>query len=295
MNSFLTSLRRVFRQPNFVVAFILMGICAATLNTAASLIKLRWQKQAAPLRVNLKDGISPKLGHWVMVSKDQGIDPEIEQVLATREYVFRDYVDSSKISDAEITLIKEASSKDRDLHLSELQRNKPEAVIRMGLTYYTGLVDTVAHVPERCYVADGFEVKEYEEQPTTAGTYADGSPRQVNFRFVGFEDQTGMGASVDRVARNVGYVFNCNGSYTSSPFEVRGRLQNLFERYGYYAKIEIMTAAPLPVDFYRGNFEANNHDKSVAAMKDFLTEVLPDLEKCLPDWNALHQQSGASH
>ena len=27
----------------------------------------------------------------------------------------------------------------------------------MSVTYYTGMVDTVAHVPERCVTADGYE------------------------------------------------------------------------------------------------------------------------------------------
>jgi hypothetical protein len=255
-------------------------------------------KKPVALRVNsLKEGIPQKLGRWVMVSHDQAIDPEIEQVLSTNEYVFRDYVDSKKIGDAEIDLLKNAPVAERESKLSDLQKSTPSAVIRVGVTYYTGLVDTVAHVPERCYVADGFEVKDYEKVPVTLGTYPDGSPRSLTFRFVGFEDQAGL-VHVERVARNVGYVFHCNGSYTSDPFEVRARLQNLLEPYGYYAKIEMMTAAPLPVGLYHNVFDANNHDASIAAMESFLKETLPDIEKCLPDWKALHAKetkTQASH
>jgi len=33
----------------------------------------------------------------------------------------------------------------------------------------------------------------------------------------------------------VGYFFHCNGGYTPSSVAVRGKLQNLFEKHGYYA------------------------------------------------------------
>ena len=293
MNSVRLSLRKVFGQPAFLIAFVLLALCAGSLNAVVAYMKARFIKLPVPLRVHsLKEGIPQKLGRWVMIDKDQAIDPEVEQVLATKEYAFRNYVDGSKISDAEIEILKNAPIKERESRLSELQRTKPECVLRVGITYYTGLVDTVAHVPERCYVADGFEVKQYEEQPATLGNYADGSPRDLSFRFVGFEDAASLGLHVERVARNVGYVFLCNGTYTSSPYEVRAKLQNLLEPYGYYAKIEMMTAAPMPPGEYHGILEANNHDASVAAMKDFLASALPEVEKCLPDWKALHEKSG---
>ena len=41
-----------------------------------------------------------------------------------------------------------------------VQQMCPQAVINVGLTYYTGMVDTVSHIPDRCYIADGFEPSE---------------------------------------------------------------------------------------------------------------------------------------
>ncbi len=90
------------------------------------------------------------------------------------------------------------------------------------------------------------------------------------------------------------YVFHCDGQYESSPYEVRRKLQNLLEPYGYYAKIELMTAAILPQGFHHGPFEANDHKQSTDAMEDFLAEALPQIEKCLPDWKALHGKSSVS-
>ena len=47
----------------------------------------------------------------------------------------------------------------------------PDALVNFAVTYYTGLVDTVAHIPDRCYVADGFEPTSYtkENWPCFAG------------------------------------------------------------------------------------------------------------------------------
>jgi hypothetical protein len=119
----------------------------------------------------------------------------------------------------------------------------------------------------------------------TAGEYADGSPRQVEIQFSAFEDQTGHG----RVSRNVGYFFHCNGAYTPSSIGVRGKLQNLFERYGYYAKIEMMTDDPGV-----GRQRTARDDvtqRSVDAMADLLAVALPGVERCLPDWQQVKAQA----
>ena len=276
MTSFAVSLKRAFKQPAFLVAVLLLAFCAATLNTAFAYFKVKFVKQRVDLRVPLREGIPMTLGNWISVSKDQSIDPETEQVLATSQYIFRDYVDGRKVNSTEINAMKTASPNQRDMMVAHLQAQNPSAVIRMAITYYTGLVDTVAHVPERCYVADGFEVKESETVAASLGNFPDGSPRDVKFTFLNFEDQTGVGSGgVQRVSRNVGYLFHCNGQYDSSAAIVRTRLQNLFEPFGYYAKVELMTAAPLPIGYHAGAFSANNRDQSVASMEDFLSEASP--------------------
>ena len=76
--------------------------------------------------------------------------------------------------------------------------------------------------------------------------------------------------------RNVAYLFHANGGYTSDPKVVRIALQSLTKKYGYYAKVEVMV-------------EERDRDVSRAAMQDFLTYALPEVEKCLPDWSKLPQ------
>src|SRR4029077_15572938 len=98
-----------------------------------------------------------------------------------------------------------------------------------------------------------------------------------------FEDQTGR----SHQNRCVTYFFHANGKYEESPDVVRLRLQNLFEKYGYFAKIEVMTLLParggggasVEVDALR---EADRN-KAADSVEKFLTVALPEVEKLLPD------------
>ena len=67
------------------------------------------------------------------------------------------------------------------------------------------------------------------------------------------------------------YFFHANGQYTSDPLGVRLQLQDLTQRYSYYAKIELMTVM-------------RDADASAQIMNDFLAGALPEIERCLPDW-----------
>jgi hypothetical protein len=149
-------------------------------------------------------------------------------------------------------------------------------VIHLGLTYYTGLVDTVAHIPDRCYIADGYEPSSYTTPTWTLGPDAAGKTFPLPVRLISFEDSTGN----NRISKVVAYVFHTNGHYENDPLGVRQTLEDLTERYGYYAKIELMALVP------SANSEGDVSNAS-SAMADFLTSARPQIENCLPDWSQL--------
>src|SRR6185312_7996521 len=141
---------------------------------------------------------------------------------------------------------------------------------------------TVAHIPDRCFLADGFEVTKYDtRRGRTLGSYADGKPRVLDYRLINFEDESGRG----RTSRNVAYLFHVDGHYESDPLGVRRSLQNLFEPYGYYAKVELMGMGAIPK---AGETSEQARQRSIAAMEDMLSSLLPEVERCLPDWAAIH-------
>ena len=304
-------IKNAFSSRSFLLVVGVLLLAAVGLNATARGLQLAFKKQPVPLRHRLDDaqaGVPRQLGSWVSVHQTSTLDEDIQHALGTRDFVFRTYVDS-RIAGKDtverlVTLGRELEGLDEQDKqqfalkrakqaewygiLRRIQAQNPEAVMSLAVTFYTGMVDTVAHVPDVCMVADGFQPKNPQKLPIVAGQYPDGSPRQVEMQFTTFEDQTGHG----RVARNVAYLFHCNGGYEPSHVGVRGKLQNLFERHGYYAKVEIMTDEPTRPDARAPKNEANNA-KSVAAMTDLLSVALPEVERCLPDWNEVKGGSTA--
>ena len=163
--------------------------------------------------------------------------------------------------------------------LAQLMQQFPKAVLSVTVEYYTGMVDTVAHIPDRCYVAGGYEPTRHDTVRWSAfESRPNRSPQsQGDACFITFEDQTSADARPGmrrNISCNVSYFFHVNGEYASDPLGVRLRLQNLRERYGYYSKIELMS-------------QLKDGDAAAGIMNDFLGYALPEVEKCLPDWKAV--------
>lgn len=279
------ALPRALAQPAFLAAVVLLGAAAVGLNAATEAMRLHFRKLPVPLSVprldDAKQGIPTRLGAWVQVSKDEPLDKAVQEVLGTEEYIFRDYVDTRLVPAADLAWFADKSTAERARRLAGIQAAAPQAVVRLAVTYYTGLVDTVPHVPERCYVADGFEpAVPPETRAAMLGTTAGGAPRPVEYRYLQFQDTTGAG----RVDREVAYLFHVNGEYESSHVGVRSRLANLLQRHGYFAKVEVMTTTPRSHAGAGGSGAAAGPG-SIAAFEDMLAAALPEVERCLPDWD----------
>lgn len=266
--SFSSSLSRAIGRPSFLAAFIVLLVAAVSLNAATQFLRLYFKKEPVPL-VKPLDSLPPRLGPWIQVSKDQPLIAEILDVLGTRQYIFRDYIDTRIVDQRVIeeVMANDKTGNERAGLIRAIRAKNPAAVVRMAVTYYTGMVDTVAHIPDRCYVADGF-VPDTKESRTMKMANKRREPIDVRVSSIHFEEAE---PNVESTTKNVAYFFQCNGAYESDPIGVRLRLQNLAERHAYYAKVEVMT-------------EMRDRDKSDATMSDFLTSALPEIENCLPDW-----------
>lgn len=256
-------------RMSFIVVIIVLGLAAVGLNGATSYLRLYFKKLPVSLSQPLKE-IPAQLGPWKQVFSDRPLESDIEHVLGTEEYVFRLYADTRLIKAEDLSGVEDADPDKREAALrtvSRLQAEVPQAFISMAVTYYTGMVDTVAHIPDRCMVADGYEPTKAPEVVTW-----DIKPHSpVTVRYINFEDQTARGA----VNKNVSYFFNVNGAYEYDPISgVRMRLQDLRERHGYYAKVELMN-------------QVQDQKAAKTAMADFVSAALPDLEKCWPDWKKI--------
>lgn len=280
--------RSLVASPAFLVTFSVLLVGAIGLNGAANLLQLHFKKLPVNLQAPLKS-MPQHFGPWMQVSLDNPLSHDLEAVLGTKDYIFRDYIDTRVIPPAKIKEFEGKSWEERQNLAWSLQRDYPMAVLRMSVTYYTGMVDTVAHIPDRCFVADGFIPTRYEMplwklqgSPVDQDGYRlDNTGHRISepdtdthddaglpVRFINFEDQDNK---LSKSVRNVTYFFQANGRYIADPIGVRTILQNLRQKYGYYAKVELMTLLPQP-------------EKSAAVKKDFLTHAMPELEKCFPDW-----------
>ncbi|MGC3957506.1 MAG: hypothetical protein QM813_05965 [Verrucomicrobiota bacterium] len=152
----------------------------------------------------------------------------------------------SKIEEIEDLKDKNAESRAaRRKRVAELRQGNPCAVVSLAVTYYTGKVDTVPHVPDRCYVADGYRPQEKTEEHWTlrdkeskAGktedepirielksARSDGEGTKIPVQFIVFVDHLPQGNRPEPFDRCVAYFFHVNGNLVGKHTSVRAQLQ----------------------------------------------------------------------
>lgn len=255
-----TPLQRAFSNRAFLVAVIVMAVVGVGMQFMTNFMQVYFKKEPVPLRAELVS-IPDTMGSWTKVSLDEPLPHDVEDALAAKEYVFRDYVDVRVVGQEKLDALMKMTTEQRRREMAQIERLYPRGVIHFAVTYYTGLVDTVAHIPDRCYIADGYEPTEYKVQ-----SWKLASDRSVEVRYINFEDTTGFAS---KQPKNVAYFFQVNGMMDSDPLAVRRRLQNLFNRQGYYAKVEVMSLL-------------RDREESASTMRDFLSVAMPEVQKRLP-------------
>ncbi len=236
-------------------------------------------KQPVPLRKPLTS-IPQRLGTWVSQGGDLKLTAEVEEALGTQHYFDRYYV-----------------------------REGETAGVNVHIVYYTGLIDAVPHVPDRCFVAggwastslpanldlpldrsgwdlDGEHVNLRTGEPYPQVTYrhrVTGEAITVRMPVGGFELRTTEFRKADRPDRRIyaGYFFIANGETTPWPERVRSFAFDLKTRYAYYAKVQFTTE--VPEDCESGKF--------AEMVSDLLVHLLPELMDCLPDWAEIETRS----
>jgi hypothetical protein len=141
--------------------------------------------------------------------------------------------------------------------------------VRLDITYYTGLLDPVPHVPDVCIVAGGGSVLPQESGPLEVSFPSLEPPwdhirvfrtaYEVNRRDVGSTKSAQY------------YFFSVNGRPAHDRLAVRGALADLRLKYCYFAKIQTATHEPVA-----------NMAASDAVCQDFLRYALPEVLRYLP-------------
>ena len=200
--------------------------------------------------------------------KDQPpLDKDRQAELGTDDYITRTY---------------------RDTRLPE---DDPGAYASVHIAYYTGMIDTVPHVPDRCWVAGGM-LPGPSEVVTIPLDRGDATHDADGVRLPARLAATGEGPGFARLPAlevpatrftafvpqrpdeplTASYFFAANGGFYATPNMVRVQGFNLRDRYSYYCKVEVM---------FPGLRDAQRAEDRTA---DLLSHLLPEIMAALPDW-----------
>lgn len=216
--------------------------------------------------------------NWIAVGPDR-IEPiEVLDVLGTMNYVTRTYAEKSP------------------------PEGQQPRVLEFHAAYYTDQIDTVPHVPERCFVGGGLQqtaestvipfalddsrwrpdpfAPEGTEPVMSARTSNRWSPSPgANVRLPMGIESIGLRTSGYNIPRQgqiyAGYFFIANGAIATSAEQVRLLSFDLTNDYAYYLKVQFNAPS---------GGRINSPDDLAAASGDLLSELLPDLMRCVPDW-----------
>lgn len=259
----------------YAVAVALLIASAAGFRAGVSALDLYLRKEPVPMRRALST-IPSQLGRWKQVGPDGTFSAEVIESLGTQQYLDRSYA---------------------------IDGDPSKGVLTLHVAYYTGMIDAVPHVPERCWGAAGMVMA---EQPRTQALPVDASswsasdgpaardgtryaavpvsdpvtrrPETVHMPIGAYEASvTEFQDRREPTRRQVGgYFFVANGRITPSAYVVRSYAFDLGNRYAYYCKVQVS-----------GNFPEKGAGSAWTAQAgDLLTHAMPHIMRCLPDWPA---------
>lgn len=269
---------RALRSPAFLLAVAILGASAAGFNTAISYLGIYLRK----LPIEAPEGrqvqaVPAVTARWERVGQDRQESQEMVEELGTTNYLTRVYQERAAEGGGERRLV--------DLHLA----------------YYTGMIDTVPHIPDRCMVGGGWqkaadsvsvpvplskagwmEQRAIPETPEGKvfsvrldSAHSDAPGSRVNL--VRGADRLRMRVSQFRAPGSeqslfVGYFFLTNGTWVDSSDAVRLQAFRLTDDYAYYLKVQISSA------------QARTAEELAAAAGALLDDLLPEIVRCVPDW-----------
>jgi exosortase len=138
---------RVLRGPAFVVALTVMAVSALGMGVSIRAAKIYLQKKpitppayGTGTRSRTLNDLPRETESWTQQGQDSIESAEVLETLGTSNYVTRVYGHKEPDPD----------------HRGQFRAAPP--FITLHAAYYTGMIDTVPHVPERCFVGSGMSI-----------------------------------------------------------------------------------------------------------------------------------------
>jgi len=124
------------RNPAFWAGVSILTVSSLAMSAAIGYFRIYLKKEPihAPMGRQV-NAIPVESESFFRVGTDQRLDKDIEEVLGTTNYLSRHYLERIP------------------------QPGREPRMLQVHLAYYTGMIDTVPHVPDRCMVGAGMQLK----------------------------------------------------------------------------------------------------------------------------------------
>ena len=263
-----------------LVACVTLIACGLGFRYAVSALNIYLRKQPIELRETFAT-LSRTIGPWSAYGEDEHFDKTMLDELGTHNTISRNYA---------------------------LNGNPRDGLLSVHLAYYTGMIDAVPHVPDRCFVAGGLEPVTLSDvfplHLDTSAWHEDTGPANLatgkHYMLADHRDSfTNRLESVPMPVGDLdirltefvrkdkpefkwfgGYFFIANGRATANPRDIRLLAFMPSERYAYYCKVQIVYATT-----------SATREKYIDLTSRFLSDFLPELMLRLPDWREVEHLS----
>lgn len=279
----------LFQSPGLSTALAaaaaILLVTATGLSAAIKGYKLFLDKQEVrPRSGKTLQGLPLETENWKRVGSDGILSAEELEELGTENYISRVYEEKNPAP------------------------GEPPRRIDFHAAYYTGMIDTVPHIPDRCYLGGGMQKGqisvnlplhldpglflpldrslppslaarlerdhvEYREARLSAAVEP-GRPRRVLMprNPERMKIRVSEFLTPDGGRFYAGYFFIANGGTVERAEQVRLLAFNLTDYYAYYAKIQFRS------------FDAQSAEELAEDAASLLNDLFPEIMYCIPDW-----------
>lgn len=262
----------------FLTAIAILGLSAVGMSVGIRAYGIYLSK----LPIEAPDGrtlnsVPTETANWIKIGNDRIESADVLATLGTDNYLSRTYAEKHPANP-----------------------DKPRSV-ELHLAYYTGMIDTVPHVPDRCFIGGGMtqgtnaqvipldldrtrwfqdpDVPDDQRGKVWRTRLADDhrytsrpgqsvrlprEPDSMRMRAMGFDIPGGP-----RIY--AGYFFIANGGHVPTAQDVRLLAFNLTDDYAYYMKVQFTSQAASAEELARMSSE-------------LLGELIGEIMLCVPDW-----------
>lgn len=262
-------------KPAVLTAALVLVLASVGFNLVVAGYDLHIRKKPVYAEGNLRVRSLPaEFPSWERLGAERPpLSKEAAEELGTDNYLSREYVESSPPAG-------------RDPHVVELH-----------IAYYTGVIDAVPHVPERCFVGAGvtqtggtelvripLDMSGLIVDPDAPAGLFDGLPVYMGrsptmFRRIrlpaGIEDLTMTASKYESHEGRgffAGYFFVTNGRVVASAADVRPMAFRLKDDYAYYCKVQFTSPT------------VSSPEELAEVAGSMLDEMFPDIMRRMPDW-----------